>query len=47
MNYSVTDQSGNSHTHMWDVASAKTFDGDSGCPLPSCQTLKTLPRGTF
>jgi len=48
MNYSVTDQSGNSYTHMWDVASAKTFDGGfrlSTTELPDA--LKTLPRGTF
>ncbi len=48
MNYSVTDQSGNSYTHMWDVASAKTFDGGfrlSTTKLPDA--LKTLPRGTF
>ena len=48
MNYTQTDQSGNSYTHMWDVASTKSFDGGFAIDkttLPA--STEKLPKGAF
>lgn len=48
MDYKITPQSGNSYSHMWDVASTKTFDGGfllDKSNLPA--GLEKLPKGVF
>lgn len=48
MDYKITPQSGNSYSHMWDVASTKTFDGGfllDKTNLPA--GLEKLPKGAF
>lgn len=48
MHYTETAQSGNSYTHMWDVATMKTFDGGF-LFSKSCVPAGTakLPKGVF
>ena len=48
MDYKITPQQGNSYTHLWDVASTKTFDGGfllDKSNLPD--GLEVLPKGVF
>lgn len=46
MHYTVTPQSGYSHTHLWDIADARQYDG--GFLLKNVpSSLNTVPAGTL
>lgn len=48
MDYTVTPQSGNDYSHMWDVASARVFDGGFLFDKTTVPTgTEKLPRGAF